>query len=201
MALVCVFFALAMAFQDSEATKQPTQKKPAGSLQVARPSRKTSERPLYGWCIGKHPTRKPAQSCMRGLCKVRYREQHPLAYANILAGRKKCVICQRFGDIIQRDVCRPCFRNRKCIGCGAVNRATDAPSYLRCLEMRRALGSDQRRLVVWCATCFSLAYRSSMLCLVCLRSGPKRICHHCGTTEHVLEDVFRCNTMHCDVQM
>ena len=120
----------------------------------------------------------------------------------MLARRKNiCSICQRVGEMVQQDLCRPCYRSRKCDSCGAVNRAMDAGLCLKCFQTRRGLGSAQARLVVWCTICYSAADRASMLCSVCLRSGPPRICHHCGTDEHVLEDVFRCSTLECDMRI
>ena len=111
------------------------------------------------------------------------------------------MICRHFGEVVQRDLCRPCFRSRKCQRCGDVNRVADAPLCWRCLERRRALGSEQGRLVVWCTICFSDADRNSMLCLVCLRSGPPRLCHHCGADEAVIDEIFRCTTLQCHAQL
>ena len=107
MAFALLFVVFATMSNDVETAKQLPQKKPASFSKVAQPSRKCSQQPLYGWCSGRHPAPKPAQSGMEGLCKVCYKEKHPLKYANIVAGRKRrCVICLRFGEMVQRDLCK-----------------------------------------------------------------------------------------------
>ena len=120
----------------------------------------------------------------------------------MFARRKgNCVLCQRLDELVQRDLCKPCYRSHKCESCDAVNRATNVISCSRCFVTRRCRSTDQARLAMWCVHCTSAADRASLLCRVCLRDRATWKCHHCGTKEQVLEDVFPCSTADCAARM
>ena len=110
-----------------------------------------------------------AQSGHDGYCKTCFKKKFPKKYADKQARRQqKCVVCSQVRELVQKDICRPCFRARSCDKCGAVNRHKQALACSACFGTRKGLGSDTPRLALWCNSCTSPEERATRLCSVCL---------------------------------
>ena len=142
----------------------------------------------YGWCTAGHSSPQRAQSGYDGLCKVCYRAAYPDLYAMKVASRKKCCgICGNMRELVQRDLCRPCYRSRLCDGCGSVNRLSNATSCIGCSAGIGLSGTVQTRLAVWCSDCYGSDDLISLLCSACLRKSSSL---HTQTYTHAYTHVY-----------